>query len=147
MGPTEAASQIAAVAQQVLGIRDAIYPATGLPPKYPGMAILLGETTIEYFSTEQHWQMQVRGLLMTGLVNDTKHHVNEVDPLLVRLVDAFAPTGPGGGNFSLWRADGEHVDACVLGAINAGIEITYGGLVHYGAEILWNVAFRRFNHE
>jgi hypothetical protein len=145
MGPTEAVERIAALAQEVLGLREAVYPAKGTPPKYPGMVLMLGETSIVYaFGTEQEWHLQVRGLLMTGLTNDTRHHVNEVDPLLVKLVDAFAPNANGGGNFSLWTPGGDHADTCVLGTINAGQEIGYAGLIHYGAELVWDVVFRRF---
>lgn len=142
MGPTEAMAQIATVCQTVLGLRDAIYPARALPPKYPGMVLMAGPTSIVYGSgTEQYWTMQVRGLLMTGLVNDTKAHVNQVDPLLVLIVDAFAPPSQ---NFSLWTASGDHGDACALSTINAGQAIDYAGLQHYGAELLWDVNFRRF---
>lgn len=142
MTPTEAIAQLALVLATVEGIREAHYPARALAPKYPGVALLWGETAIAYQSTEQYWSIRVRGLLMTGLVNDTKHHVAEVDPLIARVADAF-----GAGNFdgfTLRRANGDMVDGCQLTAVAPSSEITYAGQQHYGAELTFSIELRRF---
>lgn len=142
MLPTEALAEIASVSGAALGLRESSYPAKGLPPKYPGLVILWGEAAIQYQSTEQYWVMQVRGLLMTGLTNDSHHHVNEVDPLVVKIVDTFAP---GTAAFSLRKANGDQVDTCMVTSVSASQEIGYAGLQHYGAIINWEVQMRRFN--
>lgn len=142
MEPTDAIAQLGIVAAQVAGLREVQYPAKGQPPKYPGMALLWGETHLEYQSTEQYWDMNVRGLLMTGLVNDTKHHIAEVDPLIALLASAFSA-----GNFDgfvLMRSDGDHCDGCQLVTVNPSSEIGYAGLLHYGAELIFNIKLRRF---
>lgn len=135
---------IADRAANAAGLREALYPATGLPPKYPGMVAIMGETTIEYFSTEQRWIMQVRGLLMTGLTTDTKRNVNEVDPLIVKIVDAFAAAPD---PFVLVDPDDadNRTDMCLLSTVLGGQAIDYAGAQHYGAELRWTVDFRRFN--
>jgi hypothetical protein len=140
MEPSTVCRLIAERAGTAAGLKESLYPARGLAPKYPGLVVILGESAIQYMS-EQSWQVRVRGLLMTGLVNDTKHHVNEVDPLIVKIIDAFSsqPTP-----FRLVDADGDGSDACILSAFNGGQEIGYGGQVHYGAELFWDVSFRRF---
>lgn len=142
MEPTTALARIAHYAGEALGIRDARYPATGLPPKYPGLVILMGATTLDYMSGEQYWApMEARGLLMTGLVNDTKHHVAEVDPLIARLVDAFSA---GTRAAVLETDDGDRVDNCLIRAVEPSQQIGYSGHDHYGAVITWHVYLRRF---
>lgn len=142
MEPIDAITQLGVVAAQVAGLREVQYPAKGLPPKYPGMALLWGETTLAYQSTEQYWDMNVRGLLMTGLVNDTKHHIAEVDPLIQLIASAFSAGNFDG--FTLRMANGDMCDGCQLVTVNAGQEIGYAGLQHYGAELIFNIKLRRF---
>ena len=142
MTPTEAIEQLGRVAAEVAGLREVQYPAKGLPPKYPGMALLWGETTIEYQSTEQYWDMTVRGLLMTGLVNDTHHHIAEVDPLIPLIASAFSAGNFDG--FTLRMANGDMCDGCQLLTVSASSEIGYAGLQHFGAELLFNIKLRQF---
>lgn len=143
MLPTEALRRIAAYAGAVDGIRESFSGYRALPPQYPGLVVLMGPIVLDYMSTEQHWSpMEARGLLMTGLVNDTKRHVAEVDPLIAPLVDAF---GAGTNAAILLGDDGDMVDSCLIRAVEPSQEIGYAGHSHYGAVITWHVFFRRWN--
>lgn len=142
MTPDEAAAQIAAVVVAGdIGIREAHYPAQAKPPKYPGLVLLLDDAAMTYQSTEQYWEIVVRGLLLTGLFNEQRHHIGEVDPLLAPLVDLFDASNLDG--FLLRTAGGDRVDQCQIVSASLG-GISYAGLDHYGATILWNVSLRRF---
>lgn len=143
MLPTEALEQLAAVALTVDGIREAQYPAKGQAPKYPSIVLLWGDTTMQYQSTEQYWSMDVRGLLLTGLTNETKHHVAEVDPLIAKLADKFSSGNFDG--FTLRRANGDMVDGCQLVAATPSSLISYGGQEHYGANLTFHIELRRFS--
>lgn len=142
MTPTEALEQMAVVAAGVDGLREAQYPATGKAPKYPSLVLLWDTTTNEYFSTEQYWDMGVRGLLLTGLFNEQRHHIGEVDPLIAGLVDVFSAGNQDG--FLLKRSNGDICDGCQLVSADLG-GIEYSGQVHYGATLTFNVKLRRFN--
>jgi hypothetical protein len=145
MDPITALTRIAAYAGQVDGIRESFYGHRALPPQYPGLVVLMGATVLDYASTEQHWSpMEARGLLMTGLVNDTKKHVAEVDPLIAPLVDAF---GAGTSGAILLGTDGDMADSCLIRSIEPSQEIGYAGHAHYGAVITWHVYCRRFNNQ
>lgn len=142
MDPVTARDRIAAYCAAVAGVREAQSGYQAFPPKYPGIAVVLGAATIDYMSTEQHWSpLEVRGLLMTGLVNATEQHVAQIDPLLTPLVDAFAA---GTRAATLEGTDGDRVDSCLIRAIEPSQEIGYAGQVHYGALITWHCYFRRF---
>lgn len=143
MTPTEAIAQLAIVATTIDGIREAQYPAEGQTPKYPSLVLLWGETTIVYQSTEQYWSMQVRGLLLTGLTNELKHHVAEVDPLIARIADKFSAGNFDG--FTLRTANGEMCDGCQLTSATPASLITYSGTDHYGANLIFSIELRRFN--
>ena len=142
MTPTEAIEQLAIVATTIDGIREAQYPATGQTPKYPSLVLLWGETSIVYQSTEQYWSMSVRGLLLTGLVNELKHHVAEVDPLIAKVADKFSAGNLDG--FTLRRTDGEMCDGCQLTGVEPSSLISYGGTDHYGANLTFSIELRRF---
>jgi hypothetical protein len=145
MLPTEALRRIALFAGQVDGIREAFYPVRAQPPQYPGLALLMGPVVLDYMSTEQHWSpMEARGLLMTGLVNDTKKHVAEVDPLIAPLVDMFAA---GNRAAILDIGDGDRVDSCLIRSVEPSQEIGYAGHSHFGAVVIWHVYMRRFNSD
>lgn len=142
MTPDEACEQIKAVVLAGdIGIREAHYPAKGTPPKYPGLVILWDSASLEYMSTEQYWTIGVRGLLLTGLFNDQRHHIGDVDPLLASLVDLFDAGNLDG--FLLRRSNGDICDGCQITSIELG-GIGYAGLDHYGATITWSIQLRRF---
>src|SRR4029434_8920159 len=165
MTPREAIAQLARVATTIDGIREAQYPAEGQTPKYPSLVLLWGETTIAYQSTEQYWStqvrallwgettiasqsteqywsMQVRGLLLTGLTNELKHHVAEVDPLIAKVADKFSAGNFDG--FTLRTANGEMCDGCQLTSATPASLITYSGQDHYGANLIFSIELRRF---
>jgi len=142
MLPTDALAQMATVAATVTGLREAQYPATGQTPKYPSLVLLWGDSEITHFATEQYWDFNVRGLLLTGLVNETRHHVAEVDPLIAANADKLSPANPDG--FLLRRSNGDICDGCQLVNATASSLIEYGGQQHYGANLTFNVKLRRF---
>jgi hypothetical protein len=142
MDPIKARDRIAAFCAAVPGIAEAQSGYQSLPPKYPGISVILGLTTLDYMSTEQHWSpLEVRGLLMTGLVNETDRHVAQIDPLLAPLVDAFSAGTRGA---ILDAGDGDRADSCLIRSIEPSQEIGFAGHQHYGAIITWQVFFRRF---
>lgn len=142
MDPVTALTRLAAYAGAVDGIRESFYGYRALPPQYPGLVVLMGPVLLDYAGTEQHWSpMEARGLLMTGLVNDTKKHVAEVDPLIAPLVDAFSARTRAA---TLEGTDGDRVDSCLIRSIEPSQEIGYAGHAHYGAVVTWHVYFRRF---
>lgn len=142
MTPDEAAAQIAAVVVAGdIGIREAQYPATGKTPKYPSLVLLIDNAALTYQSTEQYWEIGVRGMLLTGLFNEQRHHIGEVDPLIAPLVDLFDASNLDG--FLLRTAGGDRVDQCQITSVELG-GISYSGQDHYGATITWSVSLRRF---
>jgi len=151
MTPDEAADRTAAVIRAaalastqgdpLFGLREAQYPAKGQTPKYPSLVLLIDNAELDYFSGEQHWEISVRGLLLTGLFNEQRHHIGEVDPLIAPLVDLFDASNPDG--FLLKRSNGDICDGCLVTGVQLG-GIGYGGQDHYGATITWNVKLRRF---
>lgn len=144
MNPVDVRDRIASFCGTVDGIAQAVSGYQSLPPKYPGIAVVLGQVTLDYMSTEQHWSpLLVTGYLMTGLINETDKHVAEVDPLLHPLVDAFSANTAGA---ILDIGDGELVDSCLIRLIDPSQAIGYAGQQHYGAVITWEVYFRRFTN-
>jgi hypothetical protein len=142
MDVVTARDRIAHFCAQVDGIAQAVSGYRALPPKYPGIAITLGPIVIGYAGTEQHWlPAEIRGLLMTGIVNETERHVAQIDPLITSLVDAFHP---GTRAAVLDIGTGDRADNCLIRAIEPSQEITYAGHQHYGAVVTWIVEFRRF---
>jgi hypothetical protein len=126
----------------VPGIAQALSGYHAQPPKYPGIAVVLGQATIDYASTEQMWSpLSETGYLMTGLINETQKHVADVDPLITPLVDAFSASTRAA---ILDTGDGERADNCLIRSIELSQAITYAGHAHYGAVITWEVWFRRF---
>ena len=146
MLPTEAMTRIAAYAATAAGVRAAHYPAPGRIDKMPALVLLWGETTIDYQSTEQYWDMQVRGLLLTGLATDTPQQVGAVDPLIARIVDQFSAAANYAG-FVLSGTDGDRVDQCLVRTVTPASLVEYAGQSYYGATLTWSVLMRRFGDE
>lgn len=151
MTPDEAAAQIAAVIRAaalasnqgapLFGLREAQYPAKGQTPKYPSLVLLIDNAALTYQSTQQYWELGIRGLFLTGLFNEQRHHIGEVDPLIAPLVDLFDASNLDG--FLLRTAGGDRVDQCQITSVELG-GISYSGQDHYGATITWSVSLRRF---
>lgn len=142
MTPTEAIAQIATVAGGAAGLKGAHYPPPGRISKTPSLVLLLSDGGLQYQSTEQYWNFDVRGLLLAALVNDTPYVVTEVDSLIAPLVDLFDESNLDG--FLLRTATGDRVDQCQITSFQPWQEIAYAGHVYYGAVITWNVQMRRF---
>lgn len=141
MNPTMALGQLANYASAAIGLAESQYPAKGTAPKYPGLVLFWDETPITEFQ-EQYWIMTVRGQLMVALKGKTENDIALADNMIPALVDAFAV-----GTQARHLQDpnsGDRVAHCRVERVQPSQEITYAGLVHYGALVWWNIKLRRF---
>lgn len=119
----------------------AYYPARSVND-YPTLLLFWDETVIDYGS-EQIWIARVRGQLMVSQKGDKlSSDIARADPLIVPLVDAFAP---GSDGYNLKTAEtGNLVDYCRVERVRPSLVINFGGVDHYASELTWGMKIRRF---
>jgi hypothetical protein len=150
--PETALAQLAMTAQTAMqaatydGKGRAYYPAPGDISVYPSLLLFWGETSITPSTgQEQHWMIQPRGQLLVSQRGKLASDIARADPLIVPLVDAFAP-----GTDGFHLTDSEHrylVDFCQVERVVPSLIIEFpsgSGVLHYGIELFWRIKLRRF---
>jgi len=148
--PETALSALAAVAQTAIraatgGTGNAYYPEPGSLLGAPNLILFWGDTAIT-LGNEQFWVVQVKGqLLASALRTKLPTDIARSDPLIVPLVDAFAP----GTDGNLLQANNTNrlVEYCRVERVIPSLVIEFpggSGSFYYGAEVYWGVKIRRF---
>lgn len=147
MNVPELLESIATRIRGVSGVAGAYYPAPDQIQLFPSVVLYWtgnSDTTITHNTGQQLWLPMVKAQVLGRQVgNGTPAEFAIVDGLLTRIVDAFA-VDPNGGGIStvLPDLDGS-VDRVLVTAIRPTLQISYAGHVHYGAELFFDIKFRR----
>lgn len=143
--PTEALAQLAATCK-VDGFRSTHYPAPAQLPNPPAILVFWDGLQI-LGAYDQTWVMRARVHLMVALVGDTPREIGILDPLLMRVVDAFMGDQPG---YHLYDAERRGVDHCIFlndPPANLTRILGYGGHSYYGHELFYEIKLRRLPGE
>ena len=150
--PETAIAALAAVAQTAMrsangGTGNAFYPAPGSLAGNPNLLLFWGDTGIT-LGGFQDWRIQVKGQLLVSLRNKLPTDIAKADPLIVPIVDAFAPNTDG---YNL-KANNTNplVDYCRVERVIPSLVIEFpggSGSFYYGAELFWGIKLLRFTGE